>query len=386
MTHPPLTSNLRVDVLVLGGGITGITAAYLLKKLGKRVALLERGTIAPDHSGNSTAHMTAIIDTPLSRLIEQLGPQGAHAVWQAGFASISRLRAIVRDERINCRFAWMRGCLHASSNDVTGRRAAVVRELNAAESLGLEVRFVEDRHGVSGPWLIVDNQARFDPVAYLDVLASRIAGEGSHLFECTQVDAFEEGDPLVARAGPYRILTDYVIVAEPGLAVVVPGDPSTRPLRTNLVECSSYTVRGISPPGTIDEGLYLTHHAGSCEYLRIDRSADHDDVIFGGQRHDGAAMLDDLPQLAVLDERLRARVPGVTITSQSVAHVIRTRDGLPYIGEVSPRRFIATGYGGNGMTFGTLGGMMAADAVLGRANPWADLFGVDPERRSRQPA
>ena len=59
--------------------------------------------------------------------------------------------------------------------------------------------------------------------------------------------------------------------------------------------------------------------------------------------------------------------------------MIETADGLPFVGESSPRQFIATGYAGNVMTFGTVAAMMARDAVLGRRNPWDDLF--DPGRK-----
>jgi Rieske Fe-S protein len=60
--------------------------------------------------------------------------------------------------------------------------------------------------------------------------------------------------------------------------------------------------------------------------------------------------------------------------------VIETHDGLPFMGETAARQFTATGYGGNGMTFGTLGGMMAVDAALGRPNPWRDLFSVERKK------
>ncbi len=82
---------------------------------------------------------------------------------------------------------------------------------------------------------------------------------------------------------------------------------------------------------------------------------------------------------------LRARrytlVPEVkTIDHEWSGQVIETNDGLPYVGETAERQFAAKGFSGNGMTFGTLGAMMACDAVLRRDNPWQDLFSVNRKK------
>jgi Rieske Fe-S protein len=71
-------------------------------------------------------------------------------------------------------------------------------------------------------------------------------------------------------------------------------------------------------------------------------------------------------------------VPGIAISHRWSGQVIETADGLPYIGEVTPREIAGTGFSGNGMTFGTLTGMFVHDAWAGRTHPWRDLF--DPGR------
>ena len=71
-------------------------------------------------------------------------------------------------------------------------------------------------------------------------------------------------------------------------------------------------------------------------------------------------------------------IRGIQVTHRWSGQVIETPDGLPYIGETGDHQFAGTGYSGNGLTFGTLAGMMAADRVVGRANPWSELF--DPGR------
>ena len=81
-----------------------------------------------------------------------------------------------------------------------------------------------------------------------------------------------------------------------------------------------------------------------------------------------------------LEERLTAIVPGVELTHRWSGQVIETPDGLPYIGQSADHQYSATGYAGNGLTFGTLAGIMISDAILGRSNPWTELF--DPGRKA----
>ena len=80
-----LAKDVKVDVVVVGGGITGVTAAYLLKKAGRKVALLERDQLRPSsHSGHTTAHLTYVTDKRLSRLVKDFGRDHAQAFWDAG--------------------------------------------------------------------------------------------------------------------------------------------------------------------------------------------------------------------------------------------------------------------------------------------------------------
>src|SRR5262249_21206538 len=112
--------------------------------------------------------------------------------------------------------------------------------------------------------------------------------------------------------------------------------------------------------------------------LRIEPFRDHDYVIFGGEDHKTGQGLDTNSRFDRLERTLQSMIEGVEITHRWSGQVIETPDGLPYIGETTARQFTGTGFSGNGLTFGTLTGMMAADWLVGRRNPWSALF--DPFR------
>ena len=85
---PPLDRNLTVDVVIIGGGIMGITAAYLLKQAGRKVALLERDFLSRVDTGHTTAHLTAVTDLSRQDSVKTFGKDAARAVWDAGAAAI----------------------------------------------------------------------------------------------------------------------------------------------------------------------------------------------------------------------------------------------------------------------------------------------------------
>jgi glycine/D-amino acid oxidase-like deaminating enzyme len=318
--------------------------------------------------------VTAVTDVALSTLIDRIGPEHALAVWDAGFAAMARIRANVRDERINCEFGWVPGYLHAAPGTDPGlARATMSQEAAAADVLGIDALYLDAVPGVGRPGVMFRNQARMHPLKYLEVLTERIHGDGSFVFEESEVSAVEEA-PLAVRVGRHRIRARYVVMATHVPAVRNVWSPQ------GLTTRRSYVVRGIARAGTVGEGLYWEHVDGVYEHLRVDRRNQHDEVIIG--RLDQAADIDcdEEASFRTLEARLHARVPDARVTHRWRGHVTESPDGLPCIGEIAPRLFAATAFGGNATTFGTLAGMMAADAAMGRANPWQELFEI---RRAR---
>ncbi len=380
---PALDRDPKVDVVVIGGGITGITAAYLLKRAGLTVALLERERCAGVDTGLTTAHLTSVIDRRLHELVEKFDASAARAVWDGGAAAIDEIVRLIRERDIGCGFRWVPGYLHAPLTKPSGDGPAqqeLEREALTAEQLGIPVTREPLVPFAGRPGLKFPNQAVFHPRHYVGELLRRIPGGGSHVYEHTAAGEVTE-NPLAVKAGGHRIECGYLVVATHNPVMGhTPLVPATF-FQTKLALYTSYAVAAKVPLGFLPEASFWDT-GNPYYYLRVNRSDGHDLAIFGGEDHKTGQEADTAAAYRRLEERFKALVPEARVTHRWSGQVLETGDGLPYIGDIVDRQFVATGFGGNGMTFGTLGAMMAVDAVLKRKNPWQELFDVHRKKIS----
>jgi glycine/D-amino acid oxidase-like deaminating enzyme/nitrite reductase/ring-hydroxylating ferredoxin subunit len=364
------------DVLVVGGGITGLTAAYLLKRSGKRVAVCERDRLGAGDTGATTAHLTYATDLPLKDLEQTFGREGAKLAWQGGEIAIALIESIVERERGDCEFKRVPGYYHAPLDQEDDKRTELRETARLAEELGFSAKFLSSAPGVNRAAVEFAEQARFHPLHYLAGLASAIDGDGSRVFEAAAVEQVES-DPLRVQVGSSWLSGDYLVVATHVPLMGLAGLITSTVLQTKIYPYTSYAVAAEVPTGSLPEGLFWDT-ANPYQYLRVDRQAGRELVILGGEDHKTGQESDTEERFDQLEAALRKRIPNAVAFSRWSGQVIETNDGLPYIGETAERQFSATGFSGNGMTFGTLAGLMACDAALGRENPWKGLFA--PER------
>jgi Rieske Fe-S protein len=230
---------------------------------------------------------------------------------------------------------------------------------------------------VGGPGVCLNDQARFHPRKYLAGVADAIVDRGGMIFEHSAADAFNNR-PLSISSNGHTLACGSIVLATHNPLVGTAGLVGATLFQTKLSLYTSYVVGGRVQKGRVPDGLFWDT-ADPYHYLRIEPHRDHDFVIFGGEDHKTGQASDTSVCFNRLERTLLSMIGGIEVTHRWSGQVIETPDGLPYIGETAAHQFAGTGYGGNGMTFGTLAGMMAADRIAGRANPWADLF--DPRRK-----
>ncbi len=378
-SFPKLDRDLEVDVVVVGGGIAGLTTAYLLAAAGRSVVVLERSTCAEIDTGHTTAHLTMVTDTRLRDLVKQFGRTHAQAVWDAGLAAIARIDQIVIDEEIDCDFEWVDGYLHAP-NGQPGRGDAdgFREEAGLADELGFDAGFTNDVPYIGGPGIRFERQARFHPRKYLGGMARAIRNKGGQIYEHSDAEEFRD-DPLSVKANKHIVRCKGIVIATHNPLVGVASLTSATLFQTKLALYTTYAVAGRVARGAVPDALFWDT-ANPYQYLRIEPDGDRDLVILGGEDHKTGQAADPNACYERLEAALLARVASISLTHRWAGQVIETPDGLPYIGRMAEHQYAGTGFAGNGMTFGTLTGMMVTDAILGRRNPWAELF--DPSRKA----
>ena len=369
----PLDRDLDVDVLVVGGGITGLTTAYLLSEAGKRVAVVERDRCAQVDTGHTTAHLTMVTDWRLTELKTRFGRTHAQAVWDSGLAAMAEIDRIVRDHDIDCHFGWVDGFLHAPAGEATRKQADEFREeAGLAGELGFDAEFVDEVPFIGGPGVRFLNQARFHPLKYLAALARVVQANGGQIFEKSNAEEFFD-KPLGASVNHHRVRCRDIVIATHNPLVGIAGMTSATLFQTKLALYSSYAVAGRVPRGTVPDALFWDTN-DPYQYLRLDQQGADDLVILGGEDHKTGQVSDTDACFERLEQSLTRRIPKISLTHRWTGQVIESPDGLPYVGAMTDHQYAATGFSGNGMTFGTLSARIICDGILGRRNPWAELY------------
>jgi len=377
-SFPTLAHDLEVEVLVVGGGITGVTTAYLLACEGVKVALLERGRICEGETGHTTAHVSYVTDERLSELVKTFGRDHARAGWEAGAYAMDTIKANVRREAIQCDFGFAPAFLFAEAGGDTEREAEKLREeAKLAVDLGFAAEYVSSAPVVKRPAIRFANQMKFHPRKYVTALAERVAAKGGHVFEKSEVTEFQDS-PRQAKSNGHKIRYSKLVISTHVPLQGLSGTASAALLQTKLAGYSTYAVGAKLPPGTLPQALFWDT-GDPYLYLRIDRRKDCDYLILGGEDHKTGQVSDTEDRYRLLEKKLLGLFPNAEFDALWSGQVIKTNDGLPFIGETAEGQFISTGFGGNGITFGTVAAVMAKDYVMGIANPWADLF--RPERK-----
>ncbi|MEP7077837.1 MAG: FAD-dependent oxidoreductase [Chthoniobacterales bacterium] len=375
----PLTRSLLVDVLVVGAGVTGLMAAYLLKKAGLRVAVLERERIASRDTGHTTAHLTCVTDARLHELVKTFGRQHAQAAWDAGAAAIDEIERIVQAEMIDCEFSRVPGYLHAPvSGGQTDERAKLKKDAKLANEFGFNAAYLDRVPFMQTPGVRLADQAKFHPLKFLAALARRVQGDGSHIFENSAVTKFDAKKKR-AQAHGYWINFERVILATNNPLQGESGLVSGMMFQTKLALYSSYVVGATVPRGSIPIASFWDTN-DPYQYLRVDRHGESDYAIFGGEDHKTGQARNTETSFGKVAAALLKLVPEAKIDHRWSGQVIITNDGLPYIGANEAEQFIGTGYCGNGFTFGSIAAVMARDWVTGVKNPWSDLFAPDRKK------
>jgi glycine/D-amino acid oxidase-like deaminating enzyme/nitrite reductase/ring-hydroxylating ferredoxin subunit len=367
---PALEHDVQVDVAVLGGGITGTTAALLLKREGARVALLEAAQVASGVTGCTTAKVSALQSTIYSAIRSRHGEEAAAVYAEASLVGVERVAALADEEAIECDLHRRPAFTYAADEQDL---RSIEREADAARAAGLDAVMTDDLdlpYRVAGA-VRLDDQLEFHPVRYVRGLAALVHGDGSIVAEQTRALSVEEGSSCRVRTTRATVTAEHVVIAT-HYPLLDRGLFFAR-LEPKRSYCIAAGVRGSLPQGMSISAGEVTRSIRSYENL----------LIVGGEGHTTGASKATPQRYEALERFARAHWDVDRITHRWSAQDPVPFDHLPMIGRYTPRSsrlYVASGFMKWGLSGGTMAAMLLSDLVSGRDNRWADHF--NPNRLS----
>lgn len=385
-SFPPLEENATADVCIVGAGIAGLTTAYLLSKRGKKVIVLDDGPIVSGETRRTTAHITNANDDRYYEMIRIHGLEKAKLIAESETKAIDQIEDIVKEEGIACDFERLDGYLFLGPDD---KADMLHTEMDAVLKVGLQnVEMLEQTpiRMLPKACLRFPNQAQFHPLKYLAGVAKAITAQGGKIYAHSRVSEIAE------KESPFVItLENGKTVTAKSLVVATNG-----PINDNasvFTKQSPYRtfVIGIRvKKGSVHKALYWDT-LDPYHYIRLQKDDDDDTkevLIVGGEDHRTGESNDAEKRYKTLEKWAKAHFPDCgEVVFQWSGQVLETIDGIAMIGRKPggiEHSFIATGDSGQGMTHGTIAGMLLSDLVCDMKNAWADVY--NPSRISLGPS
>lgn len=365
-----LSTQATTNVVIIGGGIAGLTTAYLLQQAGAKVVVLEKERIIEGVSGNTSAKITSLHTLKYHSLMQTFGEETARIYGEANQAGLEKIASLTESLGIDCDFKRTNAYTFAESEkDLT----KIEDEVKAAQRLGLPASFEAtlDLPIAHVGAIRFSNQAQFHPRKYLIGLAEAFVQAGGQIIENTRVLNVEHVSKtqceLTTSQGNLRasqvIITTHYPIYDPAFYF-----SRLSPHRS--------CVLALSLDEPVIEGMYIS---SSPEGYSFRNQPDGDETLFivGGEHYrtgQGGNILERYIQLEAYGRKhFAVKEVRYHWSTQDNA----TLDGLPYVGNISPNSdnvFVATGFDGWGMTNGTAAGILLSDKIMGIKNRWEDTF------------
>jgi glycine/D-amino acid oxidase-like deaminating enzyme/nitrite reductase/ring-hydroxylating ferredoxin subunit len=368
---PPSTT--RFDVVIVGGGITGVSTALELQKKGKSVLLCESHNLGFGTTGGTTAHINTVFESPYNQIEKDFGEKNAQLAAKAAIEACELIKSNVQEYGIDCAYKELPAWLFAQDD----KQAEELDEIyEATAKAGVSVDKATEIP-VNVPFkkaIIFAKQAQFHPIRYIYALATEFESLGGIIIENCMVTGVEETDVLQVHTtrGHYRATNVvYATHIPPGVNLL---HFRCAPYRSYAMAVKLRNEKDY--PKGLAYDMYDAYH-----YFRTQVVNGQTYMIVGGEDHKTGH--EDNPEMRFtkLESYVRNYYDVEEISFKWSSQYFNPTDGLAYIGHLPghPHNiFVATGFGGNGMTYSHIAAVVLRDLILTGENEYRKLF--DPNR------
>jgi glycine/D-amino acid oxidase-like deaminating enzyme/nitrite reductase/ring-hydroxylating ferredoxin subunit len=368
---PKLSADITVDAAIVGGGISGITTAYLLAKEGIKVALIDAGVLLNGTTGHTTAKITAQHDIIYDQLINQFGEGKAKLYYEANSEALAFIRNTVKEHSIECSLTKEDAYLYTSSDSYISK---LEKEFAAYEKLGIPGEFLDSLPipVAAKAAIVMKDQAQFHPLQYLAALVRAFINAGGSIYENTTAVDIENGsEPKIVTRDGHKITCQHVISCSH-----FPFYDGMGFYFARLHAERSYVI-GVKTEKEFPGGMYLSvdKPTRSLRYTTMNNGEKL--VLFGGESHKTGQGICTIKHYEALHNFASGTFGIKEIPYRWSAQDLVTLDNVPYIGPITSGKdniLVATGYRKWGMTNGTAAALLLRDIVLERDNPYRELF------------
>jgi glycine/D-amino acid oxidase-like deaminating enzyme len=364
-TYPELKNDTVTDVVIVGGGITGINTAYLLKNSGLKVIVLEKHNIASGTTGGTTGKVTSQHGLKYADLQKRLGEPTARLYGQANEAAIKKIEQVIKKEKISCQWSRADNYVYTTKPD---KVASFREEARTAAKLGLPASFetkLDLPFKVTGA-IKFTNQAKFQAKNYVAGLAKVINSQGSYVYENSEVIDFHDGETAWVETRKAKITAKHIVVA-----TKVPAAPLAARIGYCFDEFPTTSYIVASQTKTNLKAMYISPDKDNYSILPL-----ADFLLIGGANR-LPIMANHKAQYKKLGEYGAQHFDLKKIDYMWRALDYLPYDGVPLIGKVYPRSkhiYTATAFQKWGLSTSMVAATILHDLILGEPNVWADIF------------